>query len=598
MTRYNILRFVMILVAGVMIFRLAQLQIFSDKYKHLAQGNAIRHQVQFPPRGEVYDRNGLFLAQSKDSYDLMVVPMDMEPFDTMALCNTISVSKEDLVKELTKAKKFSSRRPSTIFKQLSKQMKLRLDEQTLPGFYTQYRTIRSYPHNTAGNLLGYVGEVSRRHIEADSYYKSGDYIGLTGIERAYEEELRGRKGVKMQLVDVHGIVKGEYADGAADTLAIPGKAIVSTIDARIQLLGEELMQGKIGSIVAIEPATGEILAMVSSPTYNPDKLIGRTRSTNYISLLRDPKKPLYNRAVMAYYPPGSTFKMATGLIGLQEGVFTPETQYSCHGGFPIGRGVGCHAHASPLALEYGIQTSCNAYFCYVYKAIIENKKYGSTQKAFDSWRNHVLSMGFGRKLESDFLGELKGNIPTSSYFDKMYNKRWSYLTTVSLSIGQGEISVTPLQMANFTAILANRGHYYIPHIIKSIDGDSIDKRFYEKQYTTIDTKYFDTFVDAMYKGVNESGTGLIAKVDGLDICGKTGTAENRGADHSTFVCFAPKDNPKIAVMAYIEHGRFGASVAAPIASLVIEKYLTDTITRPALYEAMKTKTIHYPQYDK
>lgn len=340
----------------IVLIRLAQLQIFDDKYKLLSDNNALRREVQHPIRGDIYDRNGLFLAQSKESYDLMVIPRDVKPFDTLFLAQIISVSPQELSDALVKARRYSYSKPSVLFKQLTKEMKLMLEEQNFLGFFTQYRTVRSYPHHTAGNLIGYMGEVSGSHIEADNYYASGDYIGMSGIEKAYEKQLRGQKGVKVQLVDVLGVPKGAYAEGMFDTLAHPGRSVISTIDAELQLLGEELMQGKIGSAVAIEPSTGEILAMISSPTYNPDELVGRERGNNYMSLLRDPKKPLFNRAVMASYPPGSTFKMATGLIGLQEGVLTPQTVYSCNMGFPYGRGVKCHSHASPLALEYAIQT--------------------------------------------------------------------------------------------------------------------------------------------------------------------------------------------------------------------------------------------------
>ena len=599
--REYILRFVVVLTSLIIVVRLFQLQIVDDSYKAYAENNALRKMVQYPPRGEIYDRNGLFLAQSKEAYDLMVIPRDLKPFDTVAFCSVVGVTREELVEGLAKARSYSSRRPSVLFKQLSKETKLKFEEYGFPGMYTQFRTIRSYPYKTAGNILGYVGEVNADHIREDNYYKSGDYIGLAGIERAYETVLRGNKGVKMELVDVHGMPKGAYADGLYDTMAVPGTSIVSTIDAKLQLLAEELMEGKIGSVLAIEPATGEILVMVSSPTYNPDKLIGRDRSKNYRELATDPRKPMFNRAVMAAYPPGSTFKIATGLIGLQEGVLTPSQTYPCSNGYHFGNlHLGCHSHASPLDLSFAIQTSCNAYFCYVYRNILENRRYGDVKKGFDAWRKHVLSFGFGRKLESDFIGERNGNIPSREYYDRMYNGRWNSLTTLSLAIGQGEIGVSPLQLANFVATVANRGYYYIPHIVKRIDGkDSIDVRFRQKQYTDIDPKYFDIFAEAMWKGVHVGGTSMRAMVPGLDICGKTGTAENgQGADHSTFAAFAPKDHPKIAISVYVEHGGFGASIALPIASLLIEQYLTDTITRPAEVEYVKNKRINYPQYAK
>lgn len=599
LSRRMILRIIIIFIAVILLVRLLQLQVFDDSYAKSADNNALRYIVQHPPRGEIYDRNGEFLAQSREAYDLLVIPRDVVPFDTVLFCSVLDIEKEALVKELTKARRISRHKPTVIFKQFSKEIKLKFDEYNFAGFFTQYRTVRYYPFKTAGNLLGYVGEVSRDYINKNPYYRSGDFAGMSGIEKAYEELLRGKKGALIELVDVHGVPKGSYADGKYDTLAQPGVSIVSGIDLKLQLLGEELMHGKIGSIVAIEPATGEILAMVSAPTYDPDALIGRDRTKNYAKLLLDPRRPLFNRAVMSSYPPGSTFKLATGLIGLQEGVLKPDYTYPCHGGYTIGRGVGCHSHPSPIDMIYSIQTSCNAYYCYVYRNIIDNKAYGSHKMALDAWRTHLLSMGFGRKLNSDFVGELSGSIPKSEFYDKMYGGRWSSLTNISNSIGQGEVGVTPLQLANFTATIANRGFYYIPHIIKSIDGANhvVDPTYTEKQYTSVDPKYYETIVEGMYLAVNVGGTGVRAAVPGLDICGKTGTAQNRGKDHSTFAAFAPKNNPKIAISVYVEHGGFGATVALPIASLMIEQYLTDTLQRVEMKEAIKSMEISYPLYD-
>ncbi|MFI3267940.1 MAG: penicillin-binding protein 2 [Rikenellaceae bacterium] len=590
-----------LLIGIIFILRLLYVQVIDDSYAVYADNNALRHIVQYPPRGAIYDRNGEFLAQSSEAYDLLVTPREVVDFDTLEFCSIFNITKEDLITELDKAKRISRYKPTVIFKQFSKEVKLRFDEYNFKGFYTQYRTIRYYPYKTAGNLLGYVGEVSQSYILSNPYYKSGDYAGMSGVEKSYEEVLRGEKGVKIELVDVHGVPKGKYQDGQLDTLPRPGVSIVSSIDLKLQLLGEELMQDKIGSIVAIEPETGEILAMVSAPTYNPDALIGRDRTKNYLELLRNPRRPLYNRAVMSRYPPGSTFKLATGLIGLEEGLITPETQYPCSGGYPVGRGVGCHAHKSPIDFLYSIQTSCNAYYCYVYRDIIDNKKYGSHKEGLDSWRKHLLSMGFGRKLNSDFNGELQGFIPNSEFYDNMYKGgRWSSLTNISNSIGQGEVGVTILQLANFIATIANRGHYIVPHIIKEIKDSTffIDELYKTKQYTDIDPKHYEPIVEGMYRAVNEEGTGVRAQVEGLDICGKTGTAQNSGRDHSTFAAFAPKDNPKIAISVYVENGGFGATVAMPIASLMIEQYLNDSISRTELKEYIKAMKINYPKYDK
>lgn len=600
--RFRAMTIVLIVVALILVGRLFYIQVVDSQYVGDARNNALRYQVQHPPRGEVYDRNGEFLVQSKESYDLMVIPRDVEAFDTLAFANILEVSVDNFKREFAKARAYSKRRPSVLFKQLPKETKLRLDEKRITGFYTVYRTVRTYPRKLAGNLLGYVGEVNERILKQDSYYRMGDYIGLSGIEQAYEKELRGVKGVKIEMVDVYGLPKGSYADGKYDTMSVPGSSIVATIDAKLQELAEQLLVGKIGSCVAIEPSTGEILVMASSPSYDPDLLTGRSRGNNYAKMSNDMTRPLFNRAVMASYPPGSTFKIVNGLIGLQEGVANFNDLHSCNGGYNVGRGVKCHAHWSPLGMIDAVQTSCNAYFCYVYRDILDNrKKYKNIAQAYDSWKEYVHSFGFGRKLDSDFLGELKGNVYGSDYYDKKYRGSWNSLTVVSMSIGQGELGTTPLQMANLAAIMANRGYYYIPHVVKSIAGrDSIDSRFYEKNYTMVDTKYFEPIVEGMYNAVNKpGGTGFRVQVPGLNICGKTGTSQNpQGADHSVFICFAPRDNPKIAVAVYVEHGRFGASAAAPIASLLVEQYLTDTIKRPEMVEAYKNLKINYPMYYK
>lgn len=599
--RIKILQITVLLILGVLIVRLFYIQVIDDSYKMFSNNNVLKYNIQYPPRGEILDRNGEFLAQSKEAYDLMVIPRDVKNLDTLQLCEIIGVDIEQMRTALDRAKKHSSRRPSIIFKQLNKETKMRFDERKFAGLYTQFRTVRSYPRKVAGNLLGYVGEVNDKIIENNEYYKSGDYIGMSGVEYAYEQILRGEKGVKVDMVDVHGIAKGSYSDGKYDTLAAPGLRIKSTIDVRLQMLGEELLAGKVGSIVAIEPSTGEILLMASSPTYDPDQLVGRERGNNYMKLLGDSRNPLFNRAVMASYPPGSTFKIINGLIGLQEGVLTPETQYSCSEGYHIGRGVKCHRHWSPLPLSDAVQTSCNAYFCYVFRNIIDNKKYGSVKKGYKVWENYVESFGFGRKLDSDFNNELKGNVPTAEFYDKCYKGSWNSLTVLSLSIGQGELGVSPLQMANLCAIIANRGFYYIPHVVKDIEGmPTIDPRFKEKHKTMVDMKHFDPFVEGMWKCVHVAGgTGRVAHVEGLNICGKTGTAQNpHGKDHSTFMAFAPRNNPKIAVSVYIENGGFGATAAAPIASLIIEQYLNDTIKRPELVERIKNMQIAYPYYDR
>lgn len=598
--RSRILIIAVIIICAIIGVRLFYLQIVDSTYKEYANNNALRYQVQFPPRGEVYDRNGEFLVQSKESYDLLCIPRDVEPFDTAKFASILGVTADDVKKEMLRARRYSTRRPSVLFKQLPKEVKLRLDERRFMGFYTQYRTVRTYPRKLAGNLLGYVGEVDDKGIKQDAYYRMGDYIGRSGIEQAYEKELRGVKGVKVEMVDVYGMPKGSYKDGIYDTVAQPGKAIIATLDAKLQQLAEELLVGKIGSVVAIEPSTGEILVMASSPSYDPDLLVGRDRSQNYAKLVFDNRLPLFNRAVSARYPPGSTFKTVNGLIGMQLGVATKEDTHYCPGGYPIGRGVGCHPHYSPLDMAGATANSCNAYFCYVFRDILDRTRVAPTQaERYRIWQEYVNSFGFGRKLDSDFIGENSGLVPSAEFYNKKYRNSWNSLTVISLAIGQDALGCTPLQMANLAATIANRGYYYIPHVVKKIDGrDSIDRRFCEKQYTKVDPKHFESIVEGMYQAVNVAGTGGIARVDGLDICGKTGTSQNQqGPDHSAFMSFAPRNNPKIALFVYVEHGRNGSTVSAPISSLLTEQYLTDTIKRPALVEYVKQMQINYPMYD-
>ena len=600
--RMRTLQVIVLLIFALIVGRLAYIQLFDSRYDDLARANVLRHVVQYPPRGEVFDRNGEYLVQSRECYDLMVISSEIgkQGFDTARMCDVLGLSRARLERELANAR-MRPRAPRLIMNYISKEDKLRFDECNFRGFYTVYRTVRRYPREVGGNLLGYVSEVNPDYLKRNPEYKTGDYVGMNGVESAYEPQLRGRKGVRIQEIDTHGAIKGSYMNGRYDSVPEPGRYLVSTIDARLQLLGEELMRGKVGAAVAIEPSTGEILMMVSSPTYDPDQLVGRQRGNNYMKMLYNKRKPLFNRAVKAKYPPGSTFKLVQGLIGLQEGVLRPSDLHSCHMGYQAGRlKMACHAHASPLDLRFAVATSCNAYFCYVFRNIIENKKYKNIEEGFGVWADYVRSFGYGRKLGTDFTGELNGNVPSSEFYDKAYRGRWNGLTVISLSIGQGELGCTPLQMANMVATVANRGHYRTPHVVKRIhDRDSIDARFYVNHTTRVDARWFEPIVEGMYQAVNGGGTGRIAMVPGLDICGKTGTAQNpHGADNSTFFCFAPRNNPKIAVSVYIENGGFGATVAAPIASLLTELYLTDTIQRAPLVEYVKNKQIAYPYYER
>lgn len=597
--RRTILKFIVFLIFGVIACRIGYIQLIDTKYKSMAAGNVLRYEVQYAPRGEVVDRNGEFLVQSMECYDLMVIyrEMDKAGFDTMRLCNMLNLKKERLVQKLKDAR-VNPRAPTLVTNFVTKEAKLRFDEFNFKGFHTVQRNARQYPRKIGGNLLGNLGEVTENDIKrGEGEYKRGDYIGKSGMERAYESYLRGVDGVKILERDRHGAIKGSYMDGLFDTLPIPGKRITSTIDARLQAFAEELMEGKMGAVVAIEPSTGEILVMASSPTFDPDDMVGSQRGNNYMKMINDPKTPMFNRAVQARYPPGSTFKLVQGLVGLQEGVLTPANAYPCHNGYSYGsKRMGCHPHASPLDLRNAVAQSCNAYFCYVFRNIIENRKFEDVKEGLDVWVEYVKSFGFGRKLDSDFLDEATGYVPTSERYNRVYRGSWNGHTVISLSIGQGELGCTPLQMANLAAIVANRGFYYIPHIVKAIEGqDSLDRRFYEKQYTKVDAKHFIPIIEGMWKGANVPGAGTSyrAYLPGWDVCGKTGTAQNPiGRDHSTFLSFAPKDNPKIAISVYVEHGGFGASAALPIASLLEEMYLTDTITRPQLVE--QVKNLYYP----
>ena len=575
-------------MACVLIAKLFAIQILDDKYKINASNNSMVYDIIYPTRGIIYDRNGKIIVGNKVAYDILVTPKEVEPFDTLLLADALNITPEFLrgkMAEYRKNRKRIGYQSMVMLKQIPPEtyMKFAEIQYKFKGFKGQVRSIRDYPVNAGGNLLGYVSEVDQSYIKRHpGEYRPGDYAGKTGIEAAREKELRGKKGYHIYLRNSHNQIEDKYRDGEMDQEAVPGKDIVTTIDADLQQYGQLLMQNKVGSLVAIEPSTGEILTMVSSPGIDVEMLadIGK----HYTEIVSDPHKPMFNRAVQAPYPPGSVFKLVNGLIGLQEGVLKPEYTFPCNKGYYFGsHKLGCHAHRSPLNLEEAIMMSCNGYFCYVMKNILENKKYKGPGEALDKWHEYLESFGFGHKLGSDFPSELGGTIPTSAYYNKIYGKGgWKFTTVISISIGQGEIGATPLQIANMCAIMANRGHYYIPHIIKDSDSLKIDQKYKERQYTLVDTTHFYQVIDGMWRAVNSGfgsgGTASIAAVPGLDICGKTGTAQNpRGADNSVFICFAPKENPKIAVAAYIENGGFGATWACPIASLLVEKYLNGTI---------------------
>ncbi len=596
MEKKNVLIIGVLAVGVILILQLFNLQILNDQYKITAENNAYKYVTRYPVRGLIMDRNGNTLVGNKNTYDIMVTPIEVKEFDTLDFCSIFNLDTLEVRAKFKEYRKYRRRigyQALTFLKQVSNvQYSIFMEKAyKFPGFSAVSRTARNYPFAAGANLFGYVTEVDADFIKKNPEYKSGDYVGASGLEKSYEDVLKGEKGYNILLRDVHNRIQSSFEDGAYDKNAIPGKDIISTIDGHLQQYGEQLMQNKVGSVVAIEPSTGEILALISSPGIDIEQLA--SISKHYKEIVNDPYKPMFNRAVMSAYPPGSVFKLVNGLIGLQEGVITPQTRYNCNLGYYYGdRKLGCHAHPSPLDFTQSIMMSCNAYYCYVFRAIIENRKYGSVSEAFDNWREMVMSFGFGRKLGTDFPAELGGTLPTTRTYDKIYGKnRWRAHSIISLSIGQGEIGATPLHLANLAATIANRGYYYIPHLVKDSPDTTIHPRFKEKNYTMVDTSHFHKVIQGMWQAVNSEpgagGTARLAHVEGLDICGKTGTAQNpHGKDNAVFICFAPRENPKIAIAAYIENAGFGGTWAAPIASLMIEKYLNGEISRKDLEQRM------------
>ncbi len=582
---------VFLLVGILFAVRLFMLQVLSNEYKLSAENNVLRYITEYPARGLIYDRNMELLVYNEAAYDLMVVPRQVKAFDTTELCSLLQLERADFDERLRKAKKYSYRKPTLLLKQISREDYGFIEEKLYkyPGFYVQARTLRKYPYPIAAHLLGYIGEVNNNELNADTYYTQGDYKGKSGLEKSYESLLRGGKGLRVVMVDVFNREKGSFSEGQYDTSAVAGEDLQVSIDAELQAYGELLMQNKIGSIVVLEPSSGEILALVSAPAYDPNLLVGRVRSENYYKLNTDSLKPLMNRATMGTYPPGSTFKMVNALVGMQESVLFPYTQYYCDG--PDSRPIKCtHYHDTPLKLNVAIQHSCNPYFWNVFRSIIKNPAYSHDSVGFRHWREHVLSFGFGQRFNTDIPFELRGNIPSEAYYDNIYSKgHWRALTVRSLAIGQGEILITPLQLANLSAIIANRGYYYPPHILKSVGGNENPyKEFIKKHYTTVKSEHFEFISQAMldvFEG--EYGTARWFKVDSLLVGGKTGTVENpHGKDHSMFIAFAPYDDPKIALSVIVENSGFGTTWAAPIAILLIEKYLNGKTQRPWLEERM------------
>ena len=589
------------LVILIFIIRLFSIQVLDDSFKTSSENNVIRKQTDYPRRGLIYDRNNELIVYNEAAYELMITPKQATKLDTGLICSLLEIDTLNLMNRIEKARKYSMYKASILMKQISVETYTKLQENMflMPGFFVQTRTLRKYPFSTASHLLGYVGEVGQKTVKNKPYYKEGDYIGISGIEKAYEDKLRGDKGIKLLLKDVHNNIKGSFNNGKFDIKSKPGKNLQSSIDIHLQNYGELLMKNKRGSIVALEPSTGEILCLVSSPNYDPNTLVGRKRSGNYLVLNEDTiNKPLFNRATLAQYPPGSTFKLINALIGLQEKVIYSGSRFGCDEGYVYGeekRKMKCHPHRTPLNLTESISNSCNAYFCNVYRAIIE--KYPNTYEGYEVWRNYVTSFGLGNWLNNDLPTGQKGFVPTQNFYDRIYGRnRWKSLTNLSLSIGQDALLTTPIQMANMTAAIANRGYYFTPHIVKSIDNDSIDSRFTKPLYTMIDSSLFEIVIKGMQEVVEdeELGTSNIAKMENITVCGKTGTAQNpHGEDHSIFIGFAPKDNPKIALAVYVENGGWGSTWAVPIGSLMIEKYLNDTIERGGLEKKITEGIIEY-----
>ncbi len=585
---------IFIVIGAIYIIRLFYIQVIDDSYTLSANNNVLRYVTQYPARGLVYDRNGKLLVYNEAVYDLMVLPAQVKEIDTAEFCYLLQISVEGFRERLNKAKKYSRYKPSLFEKQISKETYGYLEEKMYryKGFFVQPRTLRKYPKAIGAHLFGYVGEVTQGIIDKNPYYKSGDYIGVSGIEKAYEEELRGIKGLKIKMVDVHNREVGSYNEGKHDTASVAGQDLYLSIDGDLQEYGEKLMAGKMGSVVAIEPSTGEILAFISSPAYDPNLLVGRVRGKNFKLLSDDPVKPLLNRAMAGTYPPGSTFKMVNDLIGLQEGLLTLDTRYTCQG--KGSSPIRCtHDHQSPLDVYVAINQSCNPFHWQVFKTFISNSGHGSIRDNYVSWRNHVMSLGFGKKLGTDLQFELSGNVPSAETFDKIYGKgRWNALTIRSLSIGQGEILVTPLQLANYAVAMANRGTYITPHVVKAIGTDHTNKRVFPTSVSTIDKKHFEIAIEGM-RQVATLGTARWSQIEGVTMAGKTGTAENpHGDDHSLYMAFAPAENPKIAIAVVIENAGFGSTWALPIASLMMEKYITGEIKRPEVEERMVTSKLY------
>jgi len=583
-SRQYVIATMVVIIGAVYVAQLFNLQILSPQYRDYADSNAFLRRTLYPARGAIYDRNGELLVYNRPTYDVMMVVREMARFDTIDFCKTLNIDLERFhvldaeMRDKRRNPGYSSYTPQLFMSQLNVEEYGLLQEKLykFPGIYIQSRTVRQYNHPNMGLILGYVAEVDRNKMAADPYYVRGDYVGKSGIELSHEEVLRGEKGVEILLRDAHGRVQGHYEDGAHDKAPVSGKDLTLGIDIELQAYGELLMQNKVGSIVMIEPSTGEILAMVSAPTYDPALLTGKMFGSNYLELEGNPYRPLLNRAIAGTYPPGSTFKPTQGLIFLQEGIITPETAFPCYGGYPpLGGRPRCHGHASPTAIQYGIATSCNSFFCYGLNHMLGNRtKYASVTNAFDVWRDHMVNMGFGYPLGVDLPSEKRGFIPNSKFYSNVFGtERWHAHNIISIAIGQGEILSTPLQIANLGAMIANRGFYYTPHVVKERKGDALESTYTTRHESGINREHFELMVAGMADAVSHGTARGANLTPHVEVCGKTGTSQNpHGDDHSLFLGFAPKDNPQVAIAVVVENGRFGATNAVPVARLMLQKF--------------------------
>lgn len=591
-------------IIALYVVRLFILQMTSEDYRLRADSNAFRKEILFPSRGLIRDRQGRLLVYNEPSYNIMVTMVDQHGIDTLDFCRTIGITREEYEQRMDEVKaqpNYSRNTPQLFMSQVSGEDFSRFREMLFRfnGFSVEKRSVRRYSCGSLAHVLGDVGEVNPSDIEADPYYKSGDVIGKLGVERSYEKVLRGEKGMRIMLRDVHGRTQGHYKDGANDIAPVPGRDITLSVDLDLQQLAERLLEGKLGAIVAIEPSTGEILCMASSPTYDPRQMVGRDRGKNHQALAEDPMRPLLNRAIMGCYPPGSTFKPTQALLGMQEGIIDANTAFPCSHGFNYkGLHLGCHGHPSPMSIVPAMGTSCNAYFCWNLLRMFGNRqKYPTVNDAMTRWKDHLVAMGYGYPLGVDLPGEKRGMIPNADYYTDHLGKNWNALSVISISIGQGEVTATPLQIANLCATIANRGYFYTPHIVHEVQGESIDPIYKERHNTLVEPRYYPIVVEGMRKAVT-GGTCRGANIPGYEVCGKTGTAQNRGADHSAFMGFAPMANPKIAVAVYVENGGFGAHYGVPLGALIMEQYLNGHLSPASERKAedFQKKRISYGSY--